>query len=351
MIGILLAELDRLLPAGRRRRRILLEAEDHLRCAVDAGVAAGLDRAEAEAAAVRDFGPAALLARRVRDELGSRAAVAASARGLALLGVLAAVYALRFTELANDAGTPPWWPDEPLLSLLSLLAIEVAVVAGAVTLVRLLRHGAAASTGAVRASLVRGLLVAATAGAVAAACDGVAALRHLDAVRSSHLALAVVGLGLMVLLLAAATASAGLRGLRAPRPDERAPHPVDDLLALLPLGLDRLEHRAPRIAAAGRRLVGRTAETAARHPRLTSLVDLRSHPWRVCAALAAVAFVLQAAGLVARDGLEVALVGGAVQGAAVMAAFALLGPVLGLRPGLVTSARGSASSPPSALGR
>jgi hypothetical protein len=38
------------------------------------------------------------------------------------------------------------------------------------------------------------------------------------------------------------------------------------------------------------------------------------------------------AGLTARGGLGLALFGGVVQGAAVVAAFALLGPVLGLRP-------------------
>jgi hypothetical protein len=332
MIAALLAELGRLLPAGGRRRRVLLEAEDHLCCAVEAGVAAGLDPAAAEAAAVRGFGPPALVARRVREELGSRAATAAAQLGLALLGVLAAVSLLRFTEVANDAGTPRWWPDEPLLSLISLLAIEVAVVAGTVTAVRLLRHGAAATAGAVRGALLRSLLVAAVAGAVAALGDAVAALRHLDAVRSSHLALAVAVLGLLVLLLAAATAAAGVRGLRVAPAGDRAPHPVDDLAGLLLLGLGGLERRAPGTAARLRGVVERTAETALRHPRLLTLVDLRRHPWRVCAALACLAAGLETAGFVPRDGLAVALAEGLVQGVAVVAAFALLGPVLGLRP-------------------
>jgi hypothetical protein len=332
MIAAVLAELGRLLPAGGRRRRVLLEAEDHLRCAVEAGVAAGLDPAAAEAAAVRGFGPPALLARRVREELGSRAAAAAAQLGLALLGVLAAVSLLRFTEVANDAGTPRWWPDEPLLSLISLLAIEVAVVAGAVTAVRLLRHRAAAMTGAVRGALLRGLLVAALAGAVAALGDGLAALRHLDAVRSSHLALVVAGLGLVVLLLAAATTAAGVRGLRVAPAGDRPPHPVDDLAGLVLLGLGGLERRVPGAAARLRGVVERSAEAALRHPRLLTLVDLRRHPWRVCAALASLAAALETAGFVPRDGLAVALAEGLLQGVAVVAAFALLGPVLGLRP-------------------
>ncbi|MEA2670862.1 MAG: hypothetical protein QOG45_1082 [Chloroflexota bacterium] len=331
MIAALLAELGRLLPAGGRRRRVLLEAEDHLRCAVEAGVAAGLDPAAAEAAAVRDFGSPAPLARRVREQLGSRAAAASSQLGLALLGVLAAVSLLRFTELANDAGAPRWWPDEPLLSTISLLAIEVAVVAGAVTVVRLLRHRAAAMTGAVRGALLRGLLVAALAGAAAALGDGASALRHLDAVRSSPLALVVTGLGVLVLLLAVATAAAGVRGLRVAPAGDRAPHPVDDLAGLVVLGLGGLERRAPVAAARLRGAVERIAEAALRHPRLLTLVDLRRHPWRVCAAVATLAFALQTAGYVPRDGLAVALAGGLLQGVAVVVAFALLGPVLGLR--------------------
>ncbi|MBV8529070.1 MAG: hypothetical protein JOZ75_12200, partial [Candidatus Dormibacteraeota bacterium] len=48
MIAALLAELGRLLPAGRVCRRVLLEAEDHLRSAVDAAVAKWLPVAQAE---------------------------------------------------------------------------------------------------------------------------------------------------------------------------------------------------------------------------------------------------------------------------------------------------------------
>lgn len=336
MIAGLLAELCRLLPAGARRRRVLLEAEDHLRCAVEAGAAAGLDPGAAEAAAVRDFGPPALLARRIREQLGSRAAATASQLGLALLTVLAAIAVLRFTEVANDAGAPRWWPDEPLLSLVTLLAVEVAVVAGAVTAVRLLRHRRAATGSAVRGALLRGLLVAVLAGAVAALGDGVAALRHLDEVRSSALALAVAGLGLAVLVLAAATTAAAVRGLRAAPTTDPAPHPVDDVAGLVLLGLGGLERRVPGLAGQLRRTMERAAGAARRHPRLLTLLDLRGHPWRVCAALATLAAALETAGYVPRDGLTVALAGGLVQGAAVVAAFAVLGPVLGLRPRRVT---------------
>jgi hypothetical protein len=76
-----------------------------------------------------------------------------------------------------------------------------------------------------------------------------------------------------------------------------------------------------------------SAEVARRHPRLLTLVDLRGHPWRVCAALAV---ALETTGYVPRDGLTVAFAGGLVQGAAVVTGFAFLGPVLGLRTRRVT---------------
>ncbi|HEY0410038.1 MAG TPA: hypothetical protein VGE42_07180, partial [Candidatus Dormibacteraeota bacterium] len=160
----------------------------------------------------------------------------------------------------------------------------------------------------------------------------VAALRHLDAVRASHLALAVAALGLLVLLLAAGTAAAGVRGLRVAPAGDRAPHPVDDVAGLVLLGFGGLERRMPGVAARLRRTMERTAGAARRHPRLLTLVDLRGHPWRVCAALATLTVALETAGYVPRDGLALAFGEGLLQGLAVVAAFALLGPVLGLRP-------------------
>jgi len=67
-------------------RRMLAETEDHLRAATDEGVAAGLDRAAAERAAVARFGPPAEVARAAND-----GATVRTLRGLALPGVLTAV--------------------------------------------------------------------------------------------------------------------------------------------------------------------------------------------------------------------------------------------------------------------
>lgn len=316
MIAALLAELRDLLPAGPFRGRVLLEAEDHLRCAAGARIAAGMDPAAAEAEAVRAFGSPAEVARRIREDLGGRVAGRAAVLGLAMLGILAAVYALLFTEVATDLGPPRWWPDVPVLAAVTLLGIEVAAVAGAVVLVRLLRHRGDATAGAVRAPLLRGVLVAAVSAAAAAVSGEVTALLHLAEVRASGLAISVAGLDAGVLLLGAVAAALSVRGLRIAPAAGPAPHLVEDAAALLPLGLE-----------------GRLAATARRWPRAAAFADLRGHPWRTCAGVAVLVALLETVGQAAAKGAGHALALGVLQGAAVVAAFLVAGPALGLRRG------------------
>lgn len=124
MIGAYLNELERELRLPRRlRRRVLAEAADHLHEATEAYVAEGMARDDAEWAAVAAFGPARGLARRFAEELAtrsvSRAAWAACAAAVA--------FGLFFvTRVATGA--------------VAFFAVQVAFVAGLVTLVRLLRH-------------------------------------------------------------------------------------------------------------------------------------------------------------------------------------------------------------------
>jgi hypothetical protein len=124
MIAAYLSELDRELRLPRRlRRRVLAEAADHLHEAAAAYGAEGMDADDAEWAAVAAFGPARGLARRFADELATRAVGRA--------GWAAAAAAVAFGLLFA-------WrqPTDPL----SLFAVQVAFVAGLVTLIRLLRH-------------------------------------------------------------------------------------------------------------------------------------------------------------------------------------------------------------------
>ncbi len=88
------AYLDRLLASLRGRpgdvRRILSEAETHLRDAAAEGVASGLSPDEAERAAVARFGPVAAVAPRfgLSDVLGARQALGQLIAALVLLGAV-----------------------------------------------------------------------------------------------------------------------------------------------------------------------------------------------------------------------------------------------------------------------
>ena len=131
MIDAYLDDLGRELGAvgirGRLRRRILAEAEDHLRSGPEA-----LER----------FGSAQLVANRFAAELGARASRRAAVGAFAALAFAGAVYAVAFVG-ASFAGVPD--PDTfPVAAVLAFAAIvlapQVAFVAGALALVRTLRR-------------------------------------------------------------------------------------------------------------------------------------------------------------------------------------------------------------------
>jgi hypothetical protein len=124
MIGPYLTELERelRLPA-RLRRRVLAEAADHLHESAAAYVDEGMPADEAEFAAVAAFGSARDLAHRFADELATRAV------GRAAWAACAATVAFGLffvTQVATGA--------------IAFFAVQVAFVAGLVTLIRLLRH-------------------------------------------------------------------------------------------------------------------------------------------------------------------------------------------------------------------
>jgi hypothetical protein len=114
---------------GRLRRRVLAEAEDHLRSDPEA-----LDR----------FGGADEVANAFAAELGARATRRAAVGAFAALAVAGAVYAVAFVG-ASFASVPP--PDTfPVLATIAFATIvfapQVAFVAGALALVRTLRRRA-----------------------------------------------------------------------------------------------------------------------------------------------------------------------------------------------------------------
>jgi hypothetical protein len=131
VIELYLEALDRELVdvgiPGRLRRRILAEADDHLRA--DDGA---LDR----------FGTPAEIANEFAAELGARASRKAAVGAFAALGFAGALYAVSFLGAAV-AGLPP--PDTwPLLAQLAFVAVivapQVSFVAGSLALVRVVRR-------------------------------------------------------------------------------------------------------------------------------------------------------------------------------------------------------------------
>jgi hypothetical protein len=112
---------------GRTRRRILLEADDHLR---------------SDAGAEERFGSPREVANAFAAELGAHASRRAAASAFAALGVAGAVYAAAFASL-TFAG-PPSETLDPALGALAfavmIVAPQVSFVAGALALLRALRR-------------------------------------------------------------------------------------------------------------------------------------------------------------------------------------------------------------------
>jgi hypothetical protein len=126
-----LDELSRELAAhgirGRTRRRILLEADDHLRSDPDAE---------------QRFGSAREVANTFAAELGAQASRRAAVSAFAALGVAGAVYAVLFVSLGF--ASPPTETLDPALGALAfalmIVAPQVSFVAGALALLRSVRR-------------------------------------------------------------------------------------------------------------------------------------------------------------------------------------------------------------------
>lgn len=112
---------------GRTRRRILVEADDHLR---------------SDPSAQERFGSAREVANAFAAELGAHASRRAAVSGFAALGIAGAVYAVSFISLAF--ARPAHETLDPALGTvafaLMIVAPQVSFVAGALALVRALRR-------------------------------------------------------------------------------------------------------------------------------------------------------------------------------------------------------------------
>ncbi len=122
-----LRELQRRLPRIRRGRA-LAEADAHLRDSAARYEAGGLDRAAAEAAAVRDFGDLDLVARRFAAEVAGVETRLASA--LALVAV--ALFVFPLYVVPENTLPPASWAEKPGdIVVLQLVTVAFWVAAGA----------------------------------------------------------------------------------------------------------------------------------------------------------------------------------------------------------------------------
>jgi hypothetical protein len=129
-----LAELERRLPR-LRRRRVVAEAEEHLRDAAARQQARGLSPRDAEAAAVADFGPVEVLARRLAAE-----AAVGETRIAAILALGAAsLFVFPLYVVPENTLPPAPWIEKPgdvaALQLVMVVAWAAAVVLAAASAV------------------------------------------------------------------------------------------------------------------------------------------------------------------------------------------------------------------------
>jgi hypothetical protein len=327
-----LAELgDALTVPPRLRRRVLLEARDHLLSSAEQRREAGFDAEEAQAGAISDHGPPAVIARRYAEELAHGASQLATVFGLAAVLAYCALFAVG-TQIAPAHASSP-------ADAIGWFAVQIALTCAALSTIRAVRHRSdtAIASGKLR-FINRGWYVALGAVLVSVSADLVGGYGGAGAAWRTGL------------LVATATTAAGaviaLAGvlLSARRTGELARHAaeparedaLDDLRAVAVAGAERLlpAGTVQRIQASAARLANARAVRA---------VALRTHPWRCCLLVAVTAGAAVAAAHVvgegpASDGLLVTLlVSGilvAIEGVAIVGCFALLGSFLGIRPGM-----------------
>jgi hypothetical protein len=343
---------------GRLRRRVLAEAREHLADASQALRDAGYAPADAEAAAVAGFGGAGDLGRgflELQATATARRAAAAAVMAVAagLLGLVAAEALLLSAELGRPSlAALPQLIDQRAGAGL-LIAMQVAAVAGGLGLVRWLRWAAhAAIPVAGLRPLLRASTVAAVAVAAGSAC-GLAALASWPAaVRASDLGAAMTAAaGPSAVLAVAAAAAVGNAWLWASRLGRLGLAPggapdtdvVGDLAALSDVAVAWSSKRSPAVARSLRLLLagGRMARAriARRWPALATCGDLRRHPWRVCATVTAAATLASLNQWAIAGSATSPAVWAALEAAAVVTGFALLGGFLGLRPPVRRSPR------------
>ena len=302
MIAEYLRELERRLGAvgvrGRAARRILAEAEDHLR------EAAATDD---EDGAIQRFGHADRVAQMVAAELGVRRTCAATYWTFVALALAGIAFTIALLLMPAAGG----WPDlfggrfggaGVVIGVALLVFPQIAFVSGCLALVRALRLRSARSAADSELRLLRRRGAVALTGTVVTLAALVAYAFDFRAEIASWWTLSVltISLALVVPLLAAAIGLAWSARL-AVTTAGRAGDVFDDLAPLLRVDVVRR-------------------------------LDLPEHPWRfamLCAGAVGVAGFV--GGAWAEGGPGSGLARGGFEAVALLASFAALGRPLGLR--------------------
>jgi hypothetical protein len=307
-----LGELERELRRTRTpRRRFLTEVAYHLSASTDELTASGLARDEAERQAVRRFGESLFVARRFAY------AVASTAARTALIWAATACAAYAVAGAAFLLMAPDWLRDFPQ-GAPSMLALQIALVALVVAVVRALRVRRALLIDELRLRLIgNGVVVATLAVAGASALELLLALTRPAAApwRDVSTVIAIYAVAGATAFVAAFVAVATLARTRA--------------LAAMP------RPRGDELAAGVESLVNDVAEAA---PPLKPVVAfLTSRPVAGCASTAALAFVAMALVDAVGNGaaghgsqLAGAAATGLFEAIAVVVAYATLARALGL---------------------
>jgi hypothetical protein len=297
-IDAYVADLASRLRVGRRTRATLLdEVRDHLTDSAEHAIAAGSTHDRAETDAVDAFGSTALVARQFNAAAGVRAMrraplIAIVAGSSVVAGFLAAAIPQPTT---TQQATPPM----QVTFFFAVLALQVAITAGACGASRVLAVWRSSATSGYHRAFVRRCTII----SVAALAGGVMSLIVnfvLDLRQAPHAEGAALAAGAAVMILAAATGLVTALRLQVNAADN-----------------DTEAHNAesPRLYRVGEA----TIAVVHRYP-ITScaIVTLAAAAWAMSHAEA--------------PSFLAALPWGIAEALAVVVAFVALGPILGLRP-------------------
>lgn len=324
----------------RRRRRIVAEVRDHLQSTAAELRGSGLGPAAAEREAIRRFGDAPALALAFAEDEATSAVRAAGWTAVLLVTLLVLAQ-------ANPPGLVTWTQGRFPAGLLPFVFGQVALLAGGLTLVRVwrARHDREPGQAARLTLVLRGAQVVFACVVGTLICALAVALSASSSPSPGvWVSIALLGGGAVAGTIPLWRASHRARAARLGEPFGAPPEEdaLADIAALASAWFARLEQTRPGLGTGRERISVRLSDLRDRAPRLMAWLDLRRHPWRFALVVAlaaglalATAHAVGESGLPSLHELPVALLAGllivAIEGAAVLLGFLVLGGFLGIR--------------------